>query len=71
MAPVHQSTTSTDAELYEALELLITTGFFSRRDVLHAFRWTRWFKPEEIHDPNVRRVARLLETLRQTSKEVR
>ena len=63
------STASTDVELYETLRLLIDTGFFSRRDLLHAIRWSQWFKPDEIHDADVRRAAEVINCLRHLTQK--
>ena len=63
------STASTDVALYNALELLITTGFFERRHLLHAIRWTEWFSPEQIHDEGVRRAAEVICNLRSQIEE--
>lgn len=58
------TTASTDVELYEALGLLVDTGFFDRRDLLMALRWSQWFQPSEIHDADVRRAAEVIGHLR-------
>ena len=62
-------TAATDAELYNALDLLITTGFFERRHLLHAIRWTEWFEPDEIHHEGVRRAAEVICNLRSQIEE--
>lgn len=59
------TTASTDVELFAVLALLVDTGFFERRDLLHALRWTEWFQPDEIHDPDVRRAAEVVYNLKQ------
>ena len=62
-------TASTDVELYDALGLLVDTGFFDRRDLLMALRWTQWFSPEQIHDESVRRAAEVIGHLRQITHQ--
>lgn len=60
---------STDVELYEALGLLVDTGFFSRRDLLHAIRWSQWFSPHQIHDEDVQRAAEVINCLRHLTQQ--
>lgn len=62
--PLFRFLPSTRLEVHRVMECLVSLGFFRPEELLHALRWTRWFRPDEIHHNEVRRAARLLFHLR-------